>query len=302
MTTLPPPDPRAAPRRPWLAPAIASGLALLVLAVLLIPGVLRFPAPPPAEDPAALAALEDGNRALETEIVRLRGATEGGVCVYDGEFYPLDVEQATGAPPADRRLDLLPPAPAALRAAPDALPEAPAAPSPGAAPVAPDGTSPDPASGTPAPEPGAPTEAAAFDGTVDELLRRSSVLVLRPSGDSLGTGTGFFVAPDTILTNAHVVADAAEVYVTNELIAAPLAGQVIARTPPEAEGAGPQADFALVRLAAPVASALPLSFAPPGAPRWSTPAATRPSSSGPRSPPTPRRSATGRPRPRRRAW
>ena len=70
---------------------------------------------------------------------------------------------------------------------------------------------------------------------MDELLRRSSVLVLRPSGDSLGTGTGFFVAPDTILTNAHVVADAAEVYVTNELIAAPLAGQVIARTPPEAE-------------------------------------------------------------------
>ena len=125
MTTLPPSDPPPPPGRPWLAPAVASGLALVTLAVLSIPGVLRFPAAgPPAEDPAALAGLVDGNRALEAEIARLQGATQGGVCVYDGAFYPSAVEEGTGAPPAERRLDLLAPPPAAARPAPDALPPA----------------------------------------------------------------------------------------------------------------------------------------------------------------------------------
>ena len=71
----PPPEPRGT-ARPWLAPAIASGLALLGLGILLIPGVLRYPADGGvAGDPAALAALEDGNRALEAEIARLNEAT-----------------------------------------------------------------------------------------------------------------------------------------------------------------------------------------------------------------------------------
>lgn len=234
MTTVPPPDPRPVPaRRPWLAPAIASGLAVAVLVAMLIPGVLRFPSAPPPDDEVALAALKDGNQALEAEIARLRDATEGGVCVYDGGFYPLTVEQGTGTPPADARLDLLPPAPAALRPAPDALPEEPSG-----------------------------QQTGGFEGTIDELLKRSSVLVLRPEQGSLGSGTGFFVAPDTIITNSHVVADAAEIFVTNELIGTPLPGQVVDRTP-LAPDRGPQADFALVKLAAPVESALPLSFAQP---------------------------------------
>ena len=104
----PPPEPRGT-ARPWLAPAIASGLALLGLGILLIPGVLRYPADGAAAgDPAALAALEDGNRALEAEIARLNEAMTGGVCVFDGAFYPLSVEEGTGAPQADQRLDLLP--------------------------------------------------------------------------------------------------------------------------------------------------------------------------------------------------
>lgn len=117
----PPPEPRGT-ARPWLAPAIASGLALLGLGILLIPGVLRYPADGAAAgDPAALAALEDGNRALEAEIARLNEAMTGGVCVFDGAFYPLSVEDGTGAPPADQRLDLLPPPAQSTRPAPDAV-------------------------------------------------------------------------------------------------------------------------------------------------------------------------------------
>lgn len=233
MTTLPPSDPPPPPGRPWLAPAVASGLALVTLAVLSIPGVLRFPAGgPPAEDPAALAGLIDGNRALEAEIARLQGATQGGVCVYDGAFYPSAVEEGTGAPPAERRLDLLAPPPAAARPAPDALPPASAG-------------------------------EEDFDGTIDDLLKRSSVLVMNPAEDGLGSGTGFFVDPRTIVTNSHVVGEAAEVLIANELTGAPLPARVLARTPLDPNGPQPEPDFALLRLEADVPGALPLSFAPP---------------------------------------
>lgn len=231
MTTLPPSDPP--PGRPWLAPAVASGLALVTLAVLLIPGVLRFPAGgPTAEDPAVLAALLDGNRALEAEIARLQGATQGGVCVFDGAFYPSAVEESAGPPPAESRLDLLAPPPGAARPAPDALPPAEA-------------------------------DGAAFDGTIDELLKRSSVLVMNPVQNGLETGTGFFVDPRTIVTNSHVVGDAAEVLVANEATGAPLRARVAARTPLNPDGPQPEADFALLRLDADAPGALPLSFAPP---------------------------------------
>lgn len=233
MTSMPPPHPAPQPHRPWLAPAIACGLALITLGIMLIPGLLRYPdEAPPAEDPAALAAIEDGNRALEDEIARLRGATQGGICVYDGAFYPLSVEQGTGAPPADSRLDLLPPPPAAVRPAPDAAP--PAAPGQGA-----------------------------FDGTIDELLKRSSVLVLNIEEDGFSNGTGFFVDPRTIVTNAHVVGDATTVLIANELIPTPLRAQVAERSRLEPDAPPPHADFAILRLDQEPAGALPLAFAPP---------------------------------------
>lgn len=236
MTPLPPSDPGPdpvppAPSRPWLAPAIASAVALVALGLMLIPGVLRYPAGgPPPEDPAALAAIEDGNRTLEAEIARLQDATRGGVCVYDGGFYPLSVEQGTGAPPPDARLDLLAPPPGAARPAPDAQPPA--------------------AAGQ-----------DAFDGTIDELLKRSSVLVLNFVPDGWGSGTGFFIDDRTIATNSHVVGDAASVVVANETFPAPMKAEVVARTPLAPNG--PQADFAILRLEAPVPGAVPLAFAPP---------------------------------------
>ena len=228
----PPPEPRGT-ARPWLAPAIASGLALLGLGILLIPGVLRYPADGTAAgDPAALAALEDGNRALEAEIARLNEAMTGGVCVFDGAFYPLSVEEGTGAPQADQRLDLLPPPAQSTRPAPDAV-----------APPAEDG--------------------AGFDGTIDDLLRRSSVLIVHVTPDGVGMGTGFFVDKGVIATNSHVVGDATEVLVASDLVAAPLPAQVVARTALNPDAPGPEEDFAILRLAAEVPEAVALTLAPP---------------------------------------
>lgn len=232
-TPPPDPSPRTPVSRPWLAPAVASGLALLGLGILLIPGVLRYPDDGAAAgDPAALAAIEDGNRALEAEIARLRDAMGEGVCVFDGAFYPLAVEDGTGAPPADQRLDLLPPPAQSTRPAPDAVP-----------PAAADG--------------------AAFDGTIDDLLRRSSVLIVNLTPDGLGMGTGFFVGDGVIATNSHVVGDAAEVMVASDLIPEPLVAQVVARTTLSGDAASPEEDFAILRLSAAVPEAVALTFAPP---------------------------------------
>ncbi|MCA8879434.1 MAG: trypsin-like peptidase domain-containing protein [Rhodobacteraceae bacterium] len=227
------PPERVRPSRPWLAPAIACLLAAVGLGILLIPGLLRFPGHDRvAEDPAALAALEDGNRALEAEIARLRGSMEGGVCVYDGAFYPQSVEEGAGPPPADAQLDLLPPPPQSARPAPDAVPPAEA-------------------------------EDAAFDGTIDDLLKRSSVLILNIADDGFGFGTGFFVDSRTIATNSHVVGDAQEVYVANDFNPKPLTAKVVARTTLNPDAPSPEQDFAILRIDSDAADAVPLTLAPP---------------------------------------
>lgn len=226
------------PSRPWLAPLVACLIAFAAVLLMLVPGFLISPTAAPATAPAELAALEDGNRALEAEIARLRDATTGGVCVYDGSFYPRTVEDSPGAPAPDRQLDLLPPAPQDVRPTPDALPEQPAQR---------DGD-------------GAAAEPSL---TMDELLKRSTVLVMNPTEDAFGWGSGFFVAPDTLVTNTHVVGDSSQVLVVNDVIHTPIVGKVVARTTLDPQKPPPQADFALVKLDAPVASALPLSFAPP---------------------------------------
>ena len=49
------------------------------------------------------------------------------------------------------------------------------------------------------------------------LLESQSVLVLTfsESGENLGAGSGFFVGPDLVVTNHHVVSDAGTVYITS---------------------------------------------------------------------------------------
>lgn len=81
---------------------------------------------------------------------------------------------------------------------------------------------------------------------LDALLAKGTVLVL--SGQSLDTvassGSGFFVSPKLIVTNAHVVEEQSQVFIANDVITTPIAGRVIAK---QAESAGH--DFALIELA-----------------------------------------------------
>lgn len=224
-------------RAVWLAPVIATALAALLLIVLLIPGVLRYQRAPEA---VHIAALEDSNASLEEEIRRLGQAERDDVCVYEGGLYPRSVEQAEGPPDPSQALDLLPPTPQAIR------------PDPAAAAAAP----PTDTDGDGEPE----TE---FGGSLDDLLRGGTVLVLTIEDGSLGNGTGFFVSDRHVVTNAHVVGNVTEVIVSNDLFEAPVQARVVARTAVPNGQNLPQRDYAVLELAAPEPSAIPLSLAAP---------------------------------------
>ena len=97
-----------------------------------------------------------------------------------------------------------------------------------------------------APTPGAPAQQT----SLAELLEQSVVLVLAPgrSADGqqqLGTGSGFAIAPDLIVTNLHVVDGAERVLVTNRTLGNPVQAEIVARTPNHEFG---QPDFAVLRI------------------------------------------------------
>ena len=61
---------------------------------------------------------------------------------------------------------------------------------------------------------------------VSELMEQSTVLVLALREEGLSMGSGFFVAPGYVLTNAHVVGNATEVVVVNKAMGRPFAATV----------------------------------------------------------------------------
>jgi S1-C subfamily serine protease len=103
-----------------------------------------------------------------------------------------------------------------------------------------------------------------FNGSLASLLEHATAWIVVQTPNGIGSGTGFFVTTDTILTNAHVVQNAAEqrVYVTSKTMGKVYLGQVVALTkgPGGAEVGIGMADFALVRLPDVVPGAQPLAF------------------------------------------
>ncbi len=61
---------------------------------------------------------------------------------------------------------------------------------------------------------------------VSELMEQATVLVLAMKEEGLSMGSGFFVAPGYVLTNAHVVGNAAEAVVVNKALGRPFAASV----------------------------------------------------------------------------
>jgi S1-C subfamily serine protease len=187
--------------RGWIPVAIACAVAALVLTYLLLPGVLIYP-PESAglalDDSEALALQRDINDALDQRRRELEQALEGNACTIQGELLPPGPADATdagpdGQGPATRQIsprELVAPPPSQLAVPEPQDTESPAGPQ-------------------------QPTR------TLADLLDAATVLVLAPGADqeSLSTGTGFFIAPNTIITNFHVVEGAGpDIFVTSEAL------------------------------------------------------------------------------------
>ena len=106
---------------------------------------------------------------------------------------------------------------------------------------------------------------AAPINSLGQLLERATVMVVTINpGGTLGHGSGFFIAPDTVLTNAHVVENGVggRVFVTSAALARAIPAQIGAMT--RGPGGGNiqpgMSDLAVLRLAEPAPGAQPLAL------------------------------------------
>ncbi|TVS00317.1 MAG: serine protease [Rhodospirillales bacterium] len=216
----------------WVPLLVLLGVSLAALAWLLMPGTRLFPAPPPPQlvaDAKSERILVEVNRSLEERARTLRAAVAGAVCTADGVLVLPDGRTAEGLLPLE----------------PGASPEAAAAPRP-AAPTA--LVPPDPTR-VAVPRRADPDTGAAEATTLLEIIEDQTVMVVSLAGDRSGTGSGFFIGPDLVVTNHHVIVAAQEesgtVYVTNRQLGRLHEAQVIATRGPLTVTGG---DYALLRV------------------------------------------------------
>jgi hypothetical protein len=227
----------------WSAPVALLVLFALMLIWLLMPGTLLYPPQPTASvilDDRVADATRASNRSLEDRIAQLRAGIDGAVCTPQG-----DLVLPSGFTPDGR----------APRPAPTPG-EQPLDRAQGPEPVQPDALAPPPPSRlvAPAPEGGDPV-------SLLTMLEQSTALVLAIGDTVSGHGTGFFIGPDLLVTNHHVIAPAAtggQLLVTSETLGEVRSAEVVASLGP-LEGAG--GDFALLRVSGANAPALTVRIA-----------------------------------------
>lgn len=207
--------------RPWLAPAVAAGIAALILLLLLIPGVLIYQGGGPAISAASEQAAID---VLRTRIADLQGALNRGMC----EPGTLDA-----APQS-----LLPAAAATPRFAPDTSRP------PYGDVTAPTALAPPPSNVAPPPAPAGAPQGASSPQDLVEYLDVATVLVLARSADGLATGTGFFINGTDVVTNHHVVEGASAFFVVSKSLGHPVVATLVAQTTSSVPG---ESDFAVLR-------------------------------------------------------
>ena len=214
----------------------------LVLLWLLLPGTRLFPPPVTALQrdisDGALDVSRQLNEDLESRARALEAALEGAVCTPEGDLLLPDGRTPDG---------LLPPA-QSVPADPQTQDDA-NLPGQDQSPEIQDGIAnplvpPDPARVQPSQPPGQ-------DGSVANLLDLvdpRTVLVIVPTADGFGTGTGFFIAPDIVATNHHVIETAlggGEIFVTNDALESVRPAVILASMGPFEQTGG---DFALLRI------------------------------------------------------
>lgn len=244
----PTPEERSSPRWPLILGALVGGFLLLAAGLALgwylfyrpiVNVAVQLPAPPPppappGPDQAQVKALEEqiekqkaANKQIEDQIALLKERLKADVCTIKD---PLGK-----SPPAS-------PAPAG--ALPERRTEAPS----GAPAVTPAAASID------LPQSGKAAGKVPAAGLA-QALEQATVLVVSAGGDS---GSGFFVAPNLVVTNYHVVGRAApgsEALVLSKHLKTGYVGTVVATSQPG------QADFAVIKVDAPAGSVRPLPVA-----------------------------------------
>ena len=105
--------------------------------------------------------------------------------------------------------------------------------------------------------------------SLGQLLERATVMVVNINPDgTVGHGSGFFIGPDTVLTNAHVVENGlgGRIFVTSTALARAIPAQIGAMT--RGPGGGNvqpgMSDLAVLRLAEPAPGAQPLALTTQG--------------------------------------
>jgi S1-C subfamily serine protease len=211
----------------WLPLVLLLLLAGGVLAWLLIPGnrIFASDAAPRAavSDEAAIAAAREANRALERRLADLRAAYSGAVCRADGTLVLPGRVTVDG---------LLPPDPGTGdREAGQALPGVPD-------PLVPPDVN--------RVIVGEPEEGMADTASLLAHIDSRTAMVLAV-GEGLSTGTGFFVGPDLLVTNFHVIGEAApdKIFVTSKTMGGLKRAAVLKSLGPMEEAG---ADFALLRV------------------------------------------------------
>lgn len=105
-----------------------------------------------------------------------------------------------------------------------------------------------------------------FSGSLAQLLEHATVMIASAGPSGIGHGSGFFIAGDLVLTNAHVVqqADPNQIFVMSRAMGRAVKAQLVSMT--RGAGGGPvepgMPDFALLRLPEAVAGAQPLALTP----------------------------------------
>ncbi len=238
---LPPTGGPAGPEPGWRRPIGALGAILAATVIVLLVAAVALAAgyyygwvrlahqieasAPPARDPSFDADLrriqESVNDGLRRRLAQLESGLRGDICAApDGPLPAAPLRQGETAP----QMSPIP----ALPPTPDQQP----VPRP--------------------PGHAAPPGQATQTTNLADLLEDSTVLILAPSRgpdgrQGLSTGSGFAIAPDTVVTNLHVVEGSTpgELYVVNRKLGHPVQAEVVARTPNHEFG---QPDFAVLKL------------------------------------------------------
>lgn len=223
--------------RPWLPISIATGVALLALLVLLIPGVLVYPEQG-ASTAEEVELRKQMNRALEEHVEKLRKQLAESVCTLQNPAGP------GGTPGGPQRST-----PGQQGAAPG-TPGTPGKTDPATPPGKDPATPGQQGAVTPPATPPGDGKRPLTNAELLASLEKSTVLVLTVSADGNdveGFGTGFFINDKQIVTNRHVIQNAqpGRVVVVNKTLARPALAKVIASSPNAQPG---REDFALLEI------------------------------------------------------